>query len=464
MSTTTGENTLPARVDRDATELAHRVTGEVLRRDSAGYEEACVGYNLAAVRRPDLVVRARSADDVAAAVDFAASHDLPVAVMATGHQAGRPIEQGVLIRTDALRQVEIDPERRRAWVGAGARFEDVLEASLPHGLAPLHGSSPSVGVVGFTLGGGISPVLGRTHGWAVDHVRTISVVSADGSRIDATADAHPELFWALRGGRSNLGVVTAMEIDLVEVGAFAGGGLFFDGAHTAEVLAAFQALTVRAPEELTVSLALLRMPPLPGIPPLLAGRFTLHLRVAYLGDAADVDPLLAPVRAAAPVLLDTVGPLPYDQFASIHSDPVDPAPFVERSTLLRDLPPAALAAVVDVAGPASGVGVEIVELRHLGGAMSRPPEVSGAIDLYDARFSVWCAVVGGPGERPDAVADADRVVAALTPWSTGLGYLNFAGDDDAAGSPFRPDALRRLRAVKAVADSRDLFRLQHPLV
>lgn len=443
-------------------ELRGRVAGAVLGRDSAGYVEACTGYNLAAVRRPDVVVRAADAEDVAEAVAAAAAHGLPVSVMSTGHQAGRPIEGGVLILTSALRGVRIDAEARRARVGAGARWQDVLDASLPLGLAPLHGSSPLVGVVGFTLGGGISPTMGRAHGFAVDHVTALQVVTADGRAVDVSADREPDLFWALRGGRAGFGVVTAIELELFEVGAFAGGGVFFDGEHAAAVLEAFRALTEGAPDELSTSLALLRMPPLPGIPPLLAGRFVLHLRVAYLGDAADVDALLEPLRGAAPVLLDTVGALPYEQFASIHADPVDPAPFTEGTAALRELTECGIATLLAVAGPDAGPAVEIIELRHLGGAMGRPVAAPGAIDLHDARYVLWTAVIGMPGDRPESVRDAEAVVQALAPWSAEQQYLNFAAEDVPADRLYAPDALHRLRTIAAATDPDHRFGFPHP--
>ncbi|RIX28591.1 FAD-binding oxidoreductase [Amnibacterium setariae] len=460
MSTTT--DTTSRVGDGTFDDLTGRVRGDVLRPGSPGYTEACTGYNLAAVRLPDLVLRAADAADVAAAVAFAAERSMPVAVMSTGHQAGRPIEGGLLIRTGALTEVTVDRERRSARIGAGARWQDVLAVSLPLGLAPLHGSSPVVGVVGFTLGGGISPTMGRAHGWAVDHIRAIDVVTADGTPLRVAADRHPDLFWALRGGRSDFGVVTALEIDLFPVGAFAGGGLFFEGAQLEPVLAAFRALTATAPDALSTSLALLRMPPLPGVPPLLAGRFVLHLRVAFLGETADLDPLLEPVRAAAPALVDTVGPLPYERFPEIHADPVDPAPLTERGAMLRDLPADAAEALREVAGPDSGIHVEIVELRHLGGAMSREPGTGSAVDHRDARYSLWCAVVGTRDDRPDAVRDAADVVDALAPWGTGRHYLNHSAGDPLE-RPFTPAALERLRALRASADPHGRFRPQHVL-
>ncbi|PPF77531.1 FAD-dependent oxygenase [Subtercola sp. Z020] len=452
--------------DHDFSELAARTAGRVLGRNSAGYDAATAGYNLAALRRPDLVVLAADAADVVAAVQFAAERSMPVAVMSTGHHAARPIEGGMLIVTRALDHVNVDTEARRAQIGAGAVWADVLAKTLPVGLAPLHGSSPQVGVVGFSLGGGISPTFGRARGWAVDHVTALRVVVADGSLLEVSAHEHADLFWALRGGRSNIGIVTAIEVELFPVGTFTGGGLFFDGADAERVLEAYRVLTENAPDELTTSVALLRMPPLPGIPELLAGRFVVHLRVAFLGSVEAADDLLAGIRRAAPVRLDTVGELPYEQFASIHSDPVDPAPFTERTTFLRALDADAVQAVLAVAGPGADPGVEIVELRHLGGALSREVPSPGALTGDDAAFVLWTVAVGMPSERSDAIQNAEHIVEAMRPWSTGRQYLNFTPDVD--GSPaenlFAPDALARLREIKHSVDPQNLFRLQQPLI
>ncbi|MFG6402647.1 MULTISPECIES: FAD-binding oxidoreductase [unclassified Microbacterium] len=452
--------------DQELTELTARIAGMVLGRGSAGYDAATSGYNLAAERHPDVVVRAADAEDIVEAVRFAAVRDLPVAVMSTGHHAARPIQGGMLIITSALRYVHVDAAAKRAQIGAGAVWSDVLAATLPLGLAPLHGSSPQVGVVGFTLGGGISPTLGRAHGWAVDHVTALRVVVADGSLLEVSADEHADLFWALRGGRSNIGIVTAIEVELFPISTFTGGGIFFDGGDAERVLEAYRVLTESAPDALTTSLALLRMPPLPGIPEILAGRFVIHLRVAFLGSVDDVDELLRPLRAAAPVRLDTVGKLPYEQFASIHSDPVDPAPFSERTTFLSRLDHEAVDALIAVAGPAAEPGVEIVELRHLGGAMSRAVPSPGALTGDDAAFVLWTVAVGMPSVRADAIREAEHIVEAMKPWSTGRQYLNFAPDDLDASleSLFAPDALARLREIKHSVDPQNLFRLQQPLI
>ncbi|WP_066039565.1 FAD-binding oxidoreductase [Herbiconiux solani] len=455
-----------ALTDRQFGELAASIGGAVLRPGDAGYGQARTGYNLAAIRDPDVVVRAADSDDVAAAVAFAAREDLPVAVISTGHHATRPIHGGMLIVTEALRQIVIDPVGRRAQLGAGVAWGDVLEASLPFGLAPLHGSSPLVGVVGFSLGGGISPTMGRAHGWAADHVTALRVVVGDGTEREVSATDDPDLFWAIRGGRSNVGVVTAIEVELFPVADFVGGGIFFDGQHARAVLEAYRALTDGAPDALTTSIALLRMPPLPGVPQILAGEFRIHLRVAYQGPAAEADALLAPIRAAAPVLFDTVAKMPYADFASIHSDPVDPAPFTERTAMLETLDTEVIDALLAEVGPKADPGVEIVELRQLGGALARIPENPGPVDNRDAAFVLWAVVVGPPPVRTDGIRDADALIAAVSGWSTGRQYLNFApdGEDSSPTALYPADALARLRAIKGRVDPQNLFRLQQPLV
>jgi FAD/FMN-containing dehydrogenase len=447
-------------------ELTAQIAGTVAGRGSAGYETACAGYNLAAIRRPDIVVRVADAADVVEAVNFASIHDMPVAVMSTGHHAARPIENGMLILTDSLRHVEVDVDARRVRIGAGAVWGDVLANTLPAGLAPLHGSSPQVGVVGFSLGGGISPTMGRSRGWAVDHVTGLQVVVPDGSLLDVSAHENADLFWALRGGRSNLAVVTAIELDLFPVRTLTGGGIFFGGDNAETVLDAYRQLTLSAPDDLTTSIALLRMPALPGIPEILAGRFTIHLRVAFLGTSAAADGLLRRIRAAAPVLLDTVGEMPYEQFASIHSDPIDPAPFSERTTLLRTLDGGAVAALLSATGPHAEPGVEIVEIRHLGGAFSVPPATPGAIDNYDAQFVLWVVAVGMPADRADAIDSAERIIDTMSAWSTGKKYMNFAPDSAGASAEalFSPSALVRLRSIKKTVDPHNLFRLQQPIL
>jgi hypothetical protein len=349
-------------------------------------------------------------------------------------------------------------------VQAGVRAQQVVDAAAAFGLAPTVGSSPSVGVVGFTLGGGLSPTFGRAFGWAADYVHAIEVVTADGRRRRVTAQEEPDLFWALRGSRSNMGVVTAVELELHDTTRLYGGGLFFSGADAAAVLHAFHRFTTTVPDEFTSSIALLRLPDMPSIPELLRGKFMVHVRIAFLGTSAEGERLVMPLRQAAPVVLDTVGEMSIVDFASIHNDPVDPVFFREWTAMLAEFPVAAIDAIVDLAGPRSASPVEFFEVRHLGGALGRQMGAPSAVGNRDAKFVVWILSMGPPAADDPPTSYAEMVLARLKPWSTGHIYLNFTSSGTTpvrVPQGYTPEAYERLRAVKSVYDPENLFRLNH---
>lgn len=234
-----------------------------------------------------------------AALRYAAAHGLPVGVQATGHGATAPLDAGVLISTRRLDGLAVDPIARTATVGAGVRWRDVIAAAAVHGLAPLSGSSSDVSAVGYTLGGGL-PVMGRTFGFAADRVRALDVVTADASLHHVDAANEPELFWGLCGGKGNLGIVTAMTIELVEVATVYGGGVFYPAAHIPAVLHAYPAWAATLPEQTSSSVAILRLPPVPQIPEPLRGQTVAHLRVCHVGDSTSGERLVAPMRAVHP--------------------------------------------------------------------------------------------------------------------------------------------------------------------
>ena len=367
---------------QDIAALAADVTGEVFQPGDDGYAAECATFNLAITHRPAVVVGVAEPADVQAAVRFATAHGLAVAVLATGHQAIVPADGAVLITTRRMSKITVDQDSNTAVVQAGASAGQVVDAAARFGLAPIVGSSPSVGVAGFTLGGGLSPTFGRAFGWAADHVHAIEVVTADGRLRHVTAQQEPDLFWALRGSRSNMGVVTALELELQSVTRLYGGGLFFSGEDTASVLHAYHRFTAVVPDQLTSSVALLRLPDLPSVPELLRGTFMVHVRIAYLGTPVDGERLLAPLRQAAPLLLDTVDDMPLTDFASIHQDPAAPLPFREWTEMLGHCAVETVDAMVELAGPQAEHPVEYVELRHLG-------ELSAVIS---ARRTLWITV------------------------------------------------------------------------
>jgi FAD/FMN-containing dehydrogenase len=444
-------------MSRNATSLDRAVAGRVHRPGEPGFDAARTGFDLSAVPAPDLVVSAADEADVVTAVRFAADHDLPVAVRATGHGPVAGVDRGLLVDTRAMARVVVDPGRRTATIGAGATWAPVLAACAPLGLAPLCGSAPGVGAVSYCLGGGLGP-LGRRHGWAADRVRRLRLVTAAGAVREVTADAEPELFWALRGGGGNFGVVTELEVDLVGVDALYGGGLYLPGEAAPELLAAFGRATAAAPDELGLSVALLTFPQLPTVPPELRGRFVAHLRVAHLGAPAEAEALIAPLRAVAAPLLDTVRSLRVDEVGAIHADPTEPRPVSCGGAVLPRWDDAAIGVLLDATGPTVP---HMLELRHLGGALARPPAVADAVGHRDAGFSVFTSAYPGPGFAAAAGLQTD-LHRRLLPWSGGRSLYNFTARPDGrpvdARGAFDRAALRRLRGVKEAWDPQDLFR------
>jgi hypothetical protein len=417
--------------DETIATLQARVAGKVSFPGEPGYELS-VPWNVAVPMMPRAVIAVSGAEDVAEVVRFAAAHRLRVVVQRTGHGAvatdGNDI---LLIHTGRLGGLEIDPQARVARIGAGLVWQDVIHAAAAHGLAPLAGSAPGVGVVGFLTGGGIGPLV-RTFGLSSDSVRAFDVVTGNGRRIRATAEENPEVFWGLRGGKATLGIVCAVEIDLHPIAELHGGAIYFDGEDAAAVLHAWGTWAGALPEHANTSVALLQLPPLPQVPPPLAGRLTVAVRFASTASCEVCQALLAPLRAVATPLIDTVGPMPYAAIGAIHADPVDPMPTHESAALLRELPSAAIDRLLSIAGPGSGSPQVIVELRLLGGAYGRPGAHPSAFCQRDAAFSLLSIGVLAPAVADLVVSHGKELVAALAEFSTGGALPSFAPSADRA--------------------------------
>jgi FAD/FMN-containing dehydrogenase len=445
-------------------DLAAAVKGTVALPDEPGYEAATNLFNTAVTQRPAVVVNARSAADVRAAVRFAADRSLPVAVQSTGHGIALPADDAVLVSTREMRGVLVDTNVNTARVEAGVASEELIHAATTVGLAPINGASPVVGTVGYTLGGGIGP-LGRPFGYAADHVRELEIVTASGERVTATPTKHSDLFWASRGGKGNFGIVTALVTDLVPVARLYGGGAYFPGEAAPDLLAAYREWVATVPDELSSSIALLRLPPIEQIPEPLRGKFVVHLRIAYTGNATDGERLVRPLRAVAPVLVDTIGEMPYAEVARIHQDPTEPAPIADRSGLLRTLEPETIDVLMNLVGPGADTPLVAVELRHLGGALARPPARPSAVGYRDAAFSLFTVGVGGPDTRAAARESQEELFTALAPWRMGGPYVCFLSgrDTDPAqiAAAYEPADYQRLREIKTAYDPANLFRINH---
>jgi FAD/FMN-containing dehydrogenase len=430
------------------------LTGSVHTPDDPGYGAHVTPWNLAIQLDPAAVVDARTAEDVAGAVRFARAFGLTAGVQATGHGAMPGITGHLLISTKGLDEVTIHPEERWARVGAGVKWLKVIEAAAPYGLAPLNGSSSDVGVVGYTTGGGVGP-MARTHGIAADKVRAFDVVTGDGVLRRATPTENPELFAALRGGKGTAGIVTAVEFDLLHLPTFYGGAIYFDAADAARVIEAWRSWSPALPEEGTTSFVLLQLPPLPMVPPPLAGRMSLGVRFLWTGDPEEGERLLDQLRAVAPVILDDAAVKPYTAVDSVHADPVDPTPAIDPAILMSDFPAEAADRLLEAAGTGSGSSLIMVEVREMGGAYARRPAHPDSFDHRDARFSVLCVGLAfEPAMAAAAEASAADLFAALAPWDTGRVWPNFGPvhDEWSARRAYDEATRERLAAVVRTYD------------
>lgn len=449
----------------DLDRLRRTVHGTVLAGDDPGTAAEVFAFNTAVTHRPSVVVGAACADDVVAAVRFAIRHRLTLGVQATGHGAARPMRGGLLVTTHRMAEVSVDPVRRTARIGAGAKWAKVIAAAAPYGLAPLSGSTSDVGAVGYTLGGGMGP-MGRRYGFAADRVRSVEIVTGDGRLRTVCPDDPTGLFWGVRGGKGNLGIVTAIEVDLVPVSRLYGGAIFFPAKDAAAVLHTWREWVQTVPEEMTSSVALLRIPDIEGAPPPLRGRLSVHLRIAYLGEAADGARLVAPLRAVAPALLDGVREMPFTESDSIHLDPTTPGPSWVSSMLLADLPAEAVDALLATAGPEVDVPLIMAELRHMGGALRRPPEVPNAVAGRDAAYSLFLLGPEAPGVGRAVSLAGAAVLEALAAWRASQRLVNFLGSEDetrAVTRAYPAEVAARLSELKDRFDPHGLFRYGHTL-
>ncbi|MEW2065538.1 FAD-dependent oxidoreductase [Streptomyces sp. NPDC007346] len=417
--------------------------------------------------RPERLVEAATPEDVREAVAYAGGRGLHIAAHASGHGLPGPVEGGVLVATRALDSVTVDPLRRTARIGAGASWGRVIEAAAPHGLAPLNGSSPSVGAVSYTLGGGLG-ILARGFGYASDHVRSLDVVTADGTARRVTPEREPELFWGLRGGGHRLGLVTGMEIGLVAVERLYGGAIAFAGERAAEVVRGYLEWTRTVPDTLTSSLAALVHPDMPQLPEELRGRYVVSVRVAFTGDVQEGERLVAPLRAigAAPrggggaagsaVLADSLREMPYTESHTIHSDPPFPHAYYGDSAVLGELDAERTVQAFELAGPRAPM-MTVVQLNHLGGALAAEQGAPSAVPYRDARFLLRLLSPLDGTDVGSVRALYGEVGRVLGPLAVGRS-LNFSfGGGDRTGGFHEPETAKRLAGLVSQYDPAGLF-------
>jgi len=446
--------------------LAPGPTGSLVYPGDHDWDRARAAWVVNVDQRPTAVAVVRSVQDVSAVVASAGRTGLKVMAQATGHGA-MPVghlSRTVLVRTAALNKVEVNPTECTAWAGSGAEWQAVAAAAAEHGLAVQAGSAPDVGVAGFLLSGGVS-WLSRSRGLAVSDVLKLQVVGADGTPRIVDHDHEPDLFWALRGGGAEFGVVTGFELRLHALPTVSAGTLFFPMPRAGEVLHAWRRWTHTVSNRTMSCGRLLQFPSLPELPSSLRGQAFAVVEVAHQGGLAELDATIAPLRDLGPDL-DTITEMPPAGLFALHMDPPGPTPCRGNGMLLNDLTPAAIDALVACAGHGSGSPLLSVELRHLGGAVAERPADAGAIGHLEAGFLMFAI-----GVTPDAATAAKvdahvrLVEQALVPWGASIHYANFDERPGGGRNRFHDKAtLERLRAVKTRVDPAGVFTGAHPLL
>jgi FAD/FMN-containing dehydrogenase len=446
-------------------DLGARIGGRILREGDGGWDDAVLVWNAMVARVPALVVQPISARDVAAAVAFARDHGLLLSIKGGGHNiAGTAVaEGGLTMDMSRMRDVTVDPEARLAHVGPGCLLRDVDRATQEHGLATVLGFVSETGVAGLTLGGGFG-YLARRFGWAADNLDEVEIVTADGQIRVANRDENPDLFWAVRGGGGNFGVVTRFTFRLHEVGPMITGGLIMWSADRIdEVLAAYRELNETAPRELTAAAVVLTAPPAPFVPEQWRGRQVVGMLVCHSGPDASAD--LEPIRALGDPVADLLGERPYIEQQSLLDDSPSEAKGMHqywKTEYLPGLSAAYLDAFRDGALQAASP-LSISVIFPIGGALNERADDDGSVGNRDARYVSGFSGVWPPNDSR-AAEHIDWVRTAwerIRPFSTGGNYVNFqlSEDDSTRTAGAYRKNYERLQRIKAEYDPDNLFRV-----
>lgn len=450
----------------DASSLRRLCGGSVFLPGDPGYDAARLPWSAAVDQRPAAVAYPRSATDVSEVIRGAIGLGLRIAPQSTGHNAGPLAAQGlsdvVVIRTSEMSEVTVDVERQVVRVGGGTIWEPAVDAAAEAGFTVLHGSSPDVGIAGYSLGGGIG-WYARKLGMATNNLTAVELVTATGTIVRADAENNAPLFWALRGGGGSFGVVTALEFRMFPFQTAYAGMLVWDIAHAEKVLRTWAAWAPGAPDEVTTSFRILRLPPMPEIPEVVRGRDLVVVNGAVLDTDERARDILSDLRALDPEI-DTFDRVPTQGLVRLHMDPEGPTPFASDTTMLHSLPEEGIQAFLAEAGPQATTTLLMAEIRQLGGALGRPHEGGGALSHFDGQFLVFAGgIAATPEMGAQAHADAVRLVRALAPYSNGRNYLNFAEEKVDVRSGFAESAWVQLTGIRSAIDPDGVFVGNHPV-
>jgi hypothetical protein len=447
----------------DVARVREQLEGELLVPGDRGWDQARLGFNLAVDPQPALISVPHSEADVGATIRFAREAGLRVAAQGTAHNSGplSSLSDSILLRTTAMKGVELGAAARTAKAWAGAVWADLVPQASDQGLAALHGSAPGVGIVGYTIGGGVG-WYSRKHGLACSRAVSFEIVGGDGELRRVNANSDPDLFWALRGGGGSFGVVTSVEFELLEIPEVYAGAMFFPFERAEEVLRAWRDWTAGVPDEMTSVGRLMHFPPVPDVPEPVRGKAFAILELIFIGSEAEGRELVAPLIDLGPVM-NSLAVTPPAGIADLHMDPPGPVSGITGHLLLEDLGDEALEELLRVAGPGSGSTLTSVEVRHGGGALSRPDADAGALASLPGSFNMFAV---GATMDPATVAPTrdrlDQLHAALKPFEAGR-YMSFCEEPTDFEAAFSTETCDRLRAVKARHDPDNLFHANQEL-
>jgi FAD/FMN-containing dehydrogenase len=449
----------PRSIPNSIPDLRAAMLGRVIAPDDPDYESARLVVSAAVDRRPALIIRPADATDVSLAVSLARANGLELAIRGGGHSlAGHGTSDGGLVLDMSnMRGLHIDPERRIAWAQAGLTAGQYTAETARHGLTTGFGDTGSVGIVGLTLGGGIGWLV-RKHGLTIDDLRAAELVTADGDRLHIDADRHPDLFWALRGGGGNFGVITRVQYRLHEIDTILGGMLILPASPG--MLRSFIAAAGNAPDELSTIAILAPAPPLPFVPRQHHGQPALMVRLAHAGDLDAGRHAIAPLRTLATPLADTITPMPYQQLYAAEGPGPGRVRRATRSMFLDDMDEYAESTIFDLVQVRPSP-MSAVEIRVLGGAMARVPADATAFAHRERRLMVTFGVgYQGPAEAASHETWVADSLAAMRPAAHGV-HISFLGDEGTARvhEAYPEETYKKLAAIKRRYDPTNLFRV-----
>ena len=439
-------------------ELRTTFPGRVIAPGDAEYDKARTTFYGGIDRHPAVIIRVTNADEVAGVIALARDTGMELAVRSGGHSVvGHCVsEGGIVLDLSLMRDLQIDTDKRTAWVDPGLTAGDYTLAAGAHDLATGFGDTGSVGIGGITLGGGVGYLV-RKYGLTIDDLLAAEIVTADGQILHIDAQSHPDLFWAIRGGGGNFGVVTRFQFRLHEIESAVGGMLFLPA--TPDTIASFISLAEAAPEELSGIANVMTAPPMPFIPEEQYGKPLIMAIMVYAGDVAEGERVLAPFKALATPLADMVRPMKYHEIYQPEQEGYHPV--AASRTMFVDYIDRDVAAMILDYITSSNASMAVAQLRVLGGAMARVPADATAFAHRKSKIMVnVAALYDQPDQRATHEAWADDFAAALRQSDTGA-YVNFLGDegDERLHAAYPNGTRERLAAIKAKYDPANLFHL-----